>query len=486
MSPSTTSDSWKELEPFLRREGTVLATKPRGGLVTVPAPRASPEILLEVDPGESAFVWAPPTGERWGGLSSAHSMDLDNDSLPTHLAQRAAPLLEGLEIRCHTLTRPPHARAFGGISFARTQASDSVWAPFGAGRFTLPRWSYHDDTEGASLTLAVLAGEPHEKLEGNIAQGRRIFHKLAAPLPAREHSQSTGLSEPFDSQARRSWARRVDKALEAIRSGWLEKVVLARRVRVRFTTAPEPAAVLRRLQAASGIATCFALREKGSTFLGATPELLVTRRADRVFSEAIAGSCPHDAAAAMLRSRKERLEHRLTVDGLVEALKPLCTSLLAASEPQLLELKNVTHLITPLRGVLAGDTHVLELVAALHPTPAIGGWPRDHALAWIEAHEGLDRGLYSGPVGWFDAHGEGEFRVALRSGLLMGREALLFAGAGLVAGSEPGKEFNETALKLQAMLAALAAAASPIDAFSREELPLREDESRDCAAEPQK
>jgi isochorismate synthase EntC len=181
----------------------------------------------------------------------------------------------------------------------------------------------------------------------------------------------------------------------------------------------------------------------------------------------VAGSAPRGRSpeeearhsAALSESEKERIEHELVKRSIREALSESCGSLSGPAVPRLLKLEGIQHLETPLRGRLhahrRGCTNVLNLVAMLHPTPAVGGAPRETALDWLEHFEALDRGWYAGPVGYVDGRGNGEFRVALRSALLRGRKARLFAGAGIVEGSEPASELAETRLKLRALLAPL-------------------------------
>jgi isochorismate synthase len=179
--------------------------------------------------------------------------------------------------------------------------------------------------------------------------------------------------------------------------------------------------------------TCLA----GSTARGATPE-----------EDAQLG-------AALLASAKNRHEHAVVAAMLQEALAEQCVDVAMPAAPQLLKLPNVQHLYTPATARLAAGGRLLDLVARLHPTPAVGGTPRDAALAWIRAHEGLDRGWYAAPVGWLDAAGDGEFAVALRSGLVDGATAHLFAGCGIMGDSDPAAEVAESRLKLRAMLTAL-------------------------------
>nr|WP_242823237.1 isochorismate synthase [Thermaerobacter subterraneus] len=261
---------------------------------------------------------------------------------------------------------------------------------------------------------------------------------------------------------RDEWEAMLGAALDAIGRGELAKVVLARRLHLRAAAAFDPGTALRRLQAGYPECFIFAVARDRTVFLGATPERLVRLRDRRVETAAVAGSTARgatpeaDAALAreLLASPKEREEHALVVRMLRDTLGPVCRVLDVPAEPRLLQLRNVQHLYTPITGVVDGAT-VPELVARLHPTPALGGWPRERALAFIRRWEGGSRGWYAAPLGWFDHRGEGEMAVAIRSGVVRGPEAWLFAGCGVVAGSDPGREWQETALKLQPLAAAL-------------------------------
>ena len=197
--------------------------------------------------------------------------------------------------------------------------------------------------------------------------------------------------------------------------------------------------------------------------IAATPERLVRRDGDYVQCDALAGSIARtddiDAAAQALRaSAKDRREHQLVVDAIRTALTEAGAQVVepgTESEPAVRALRHVIHLHTPFRAVLRTPRHVLELAARLHPTPAVGGTPTDVATEWIRTHEPEARGWYAAPVGWFDLDGNGELAVALRSGVIAGNRAHLWAGAGIVAGSDPDRELAETDVKLRAMLGAL-------------------------------
>jgi isochorismate synthase EntC len=183
----------------------------------------------------------------------------------------------------------------------------------------------------------------------------------------------------------------------------------------------------------------------------------VRRCAERVESEALAGTLARSAGSGddLLASAKDRSEHAFVRDGIVEALAPLCGELRVPDVPRVRELRRLYHLATPIRGRLARRTHVLELCERLHPTPATCGTPRARALDMILSTEATPRGWYAAPLGWFDATGDGEFVVGLRSGLVAGREAHVHAGAGIVAGSRADRELAEAQLKQRVLLRAL-------------------------------
>jgi isochorismate synthase len=211
----------------------------------------------------------------------------------------------------------------------------------------------------------------------------------------------------------------------------------------------------------------FAICQGEACFLGATPERLIALHAGTASTMALAGSAPRGKTPAeddrlgelLLASPKERAEHAVVVAALHEGLGQACTGIVADAQPAVYKLPNVQHLLTSIRGHVARGRSVLDLLGYLHPTPAVGGYPRSAALELIRKHEALDRGWYAGPIGWMNAKGEGEFVVGLRSGLVRGDTAMLFAGCGIVADSDPVAETAEWGWKLRPMLGALGAGA---------------------------
>ncbi|MFP5369923.1 MAG: isochorismate synthase MenF [Actinomycetes bacterium] len=280
----------------------------------------------------------------------------------------------------------------------------------------------------------------------------------AADAPAPRLRYADGALDPA------SWSAAVATAVSRIDAGELAKVVLARDLLVSSDVPLDPRQLLRRL--AARFPDCWTFAVDG--LLGATPELLLRRTGRQLSARVLAGTAPRGAgaaderlAAALRSSPKDRAEHDLAVDSLVRALQPFCSTLDAPEEPELLTLANVRHLASDVTGVqrrhgARGRAGLLELVAAVHPTAAVCGTPTADAAATITELEGMDRGRYAGPVGWLDARGDGEFGLALRCAELVGDSgARLFAGCGIVAGSDPAAELAETQSKFAAFQAAL-------------------------------
>ena len=276
--------------------------------------------------------------------------------------------------------------------------------------------------------------------------------QVALADPPRVRERGAGLDEV-------AWLDRVAKAVDRLRAGELGKVVLARDVGVWADEPFDPRAVARRL--AARFPGCHTVMVDG--MVGASPELLVGRRGPQVRSRVLAGTTGRDAdperdaalARALRDSRKDREEHDHAVASARAALEPVCAALEVDPEPWVLRLANVAHLATDLRGALAEPVPVLDLVQALHPTAAVCGTPTALAAEVIAELEGLDRGRYAGPIGWVCGRGEGEVAIALRCAEVAGSTARLFAGAGIMPGSRPESELEETRLKLEAMRRAL-------------------------------
>ncbi len=333
--------------------------------------------------------------------------------------------------------------------------------PARPGELVVPRLLLVRHGEGAYATLAGVGPAPSP--DQARADVRRRLELLRRQEPARVHEAPDGF-QLSSSVPHASWKQLVARTVQAVLDGPMSKVVLARRVDV-VANGPLPvASIVARLEALYPSCTVFHF----AGFVGASPETLVSRHGDMVLSHPLAGTVAHSGDAPtdqalltrLLGSAKDRHEHEVVVRSIADVLGPLCTDL-EVPEPTVVALRNVSHLGTRITGRLRpGERHgsvpdALALAASLQPTPAVGGEPTVLAMAWQAEHEGFDRGLYAGPVGWVDARGDGEWALGLRSATIEANRASLYAGAGIVAGSDPDAELAETQLKLQALLAAV-------------------------------
>lgn len=288
----------------------------------------------------------------------------------------------------------------------------------------------------------------------------------AASLPRQERSNGFeihGVDSP-------SYRDNVTEALKRIQSGALDKVVLARSVTVDFSSPIDIDAVYARLCARNGSAYVYrvdlpdSLEQKtSSVLLGASPELVLSSDRGKIRSTPLAGSTPRAAnaladeevARALLNSRKDLAEHSMVVKAVGETFRQFADKVDVPSTPQLVQTPVIWHLGTYITGILRENVSPIALAYALHPTPAVGGWPQDAARKTIAELEDFDRGFYAGLIGWMDEDGNGEWVLTLRCGIVTGSKATVFAGAGIVAGSDPEKEHTETSTKLQTFINAL-------------------------------
>jgi salicylate biosynthesis isochorismate synthase/menaquinone-specific isochorismate synthase len=357
--------------------------------------------------------------------------------------------------------------AVGGFAFGAEGGRSPHWAGFEPASLIIPEVALVRDTrEGAPrvlMTLAALASpddmpeELLERLEARVAELRSSELPLLDPSPSGRFQVASAMPPEHYEAA-------VSRAVELIGQGRLEKIVLAREVQVHAPQDHDPVAVFGVLREEFPSCFVFCVGRGDATLVAASPELLVRREGHRVSTLALAGSTRRSADPAvdahlgeqLLRNPGYRQEHAIVARRIERMLRPHAIWVAASGEPELVRIANIQHLATPIRAQLAAPIDTLELIGLMHPTPAVGGEPLDRAAPLIPALEGLDRGWYSGPVGWTDATGDGEFCVALRCALLRGAIARCYAGNGIVAGSEPAAELAETEVKLSALLPLLA------------------------------
>lgn len=438
---------------------TLVRARTAGGiaLISLPAPLVKAERLLVGTKGD-ALAWAAPGRFELAAVGETAALSGEGPGRFQEVVRGAGELFARLsEYRVFGADAVP-ARLFGGFSFTGEAPKSDLWAPFGAARFVLPSLGYFREGERASLFLSVRATEL-----STAAERDRVIVRALDSLDSLETETLPKVPRPTSADAIRErpaeeWNALVEAIRREIERGELEKVVLSRRLSVELADAPDPAHVLGRLREEAPGCTRFLLRHEGASFIGATPERLARKQGQVLKTEAVAGSMSaldREGGQRLLQSAKDSAEHAFVVREIVRALTPLSSALEHAERPELHQLRHVLHLRTKVTATLREPRHLLELVERLHPTPAVGGVPTDRALAWIVDHEPDERGWYAAPFGWFDGRGDGEMAVALRSGVLAGNMAHLYAGSGIVDRSKPSAEFTETRWKLAALLSAL-------------------------------
>jgi isochorismate synthase len=345
---------------------------------------------------------------------------------------------------CESLGSPI---AVGGFAYRPDREPGGPWSGFPALLLRVP-----------ALAVTRVRGRTYATAMTADAQGLLELNATGVRAPAARKLEVTPVRNPV------AWTAAVGSASARLRAGDAAKVVLAREVLARGDGVVSAAMVARSLRAA--YPSCFTYLitgADGTAFAGASPELLVRRSGRRAFSQPMAGSVARGATEAederlareLEDSAKDAVEHRIVSEFVVDALRPFSQSV-SARPPEVVRFTNIQHLATSVSANLVDPpADALQLAAALHPTPAVGGWPREAADALIDELEAMERGWYAGAVGWIDSHGDGEFAVALRCGLLWEDGARLYAGVGVMPDSDPARELEETELKFKALLTAL-------------------------------
>lgn len=397
-----------------------------------------PDLLAEA--GESGYLWR----EETGGVAAtgiAARIDLPSGLLEDGDLQRVLELLANVETVDEVGLPGCGPVVIGALPFD----------PSAAGHLVVPQ-RVVGLREGRAWVTTV---SPLSGVAG--VEDWRVEQPVQASGSPPDHFGLTASMPHTD------WKAVIAGAVDAIKRGELRKVVLARRVDITGNRPFVIGDVLARLQAL--YPSCMIFSVEG--FLGASPELLIKRTGEVVESHPLAGTVARSGdtraddllIAGLMGSQKARHEHQVVVDDLRATLAPFCTELMVPDQPEVVGLRNVSHLGTRIEGRLAATggrvPSALELVGRVHPTPAVGGTPALEAMGYAAGVEGFDRGRYAGPVGWMDSRGDGAFALGIRCAEVSGARARIYAGNGVVAGSDPDEELAETQLKLQALLAAL-------------------------------
>ncbi len=407
------------------------------------------------------FCWEQPdaAGFALAGLGSAAEVVSRGQDRFDDVARDCGELLRGAVVE-QPGGLPAGAGAVwtGGFAFDQNGGSTPQWSSLPPALMVLPELSMVRSGEVHFLTVNVVV-----EADGAEAALERAGRRLAGlrdeaigPLDP-DPTAGTEITSP---RAPGHYEDLVADAKRRIRDGGLEKAVMAREIRVTSSVAHDPGPLYGALREAFPSCFVFCCGTPDAAFLGASPELLVRRRGATAATVALAGSTRRSADPSvddhlgqqLLSSAKDRSEHEIVVRRIERSLRPHSVWVQAEPDPAIVKVANIQHLATPIRAQLAESRSAVALAGRLHPTPAVGGEPRDRALDLISEIEELDRGWYAGPVGWMDATEDGEFCVALRSGLLRDRVAHLYAGAGIVADSDPASELAETEIKLEALL----------------------------------
>lgn len=357
----------------------------------------------------------------------------------------------------------------GGFSFF-DESADPKWQAFGSASFVIPEWQVIRDGQLTLLTLNFDLSDFTSVTElDDIIKGR--IGAICEVLKLNEEPEFSSLNTLYrtpgniaNHKATNSWIKSVNRAKQLIAEDEFEKIVLAREATTRLSETPEPTHIINILREQYPNCYSFLIRNKGSkTFLGCTPERLISFKKNYLLTEALAGSIQRGTTASedafmskeLMQSAKNAHEHNYVIRAIEQKLSPFVKKIEKGTKPVIKKLTNVQHLFTPITAWLKEDINPLTIVEKLHPTPAVGGYPWERAKPYIKELENFDRGWYAGPVGWLNSHNGGEFAVAIRSGLIDKDTATFYAGCGIVDDSNAESEWEETILKLRPMLSAL-------------------------------
>ncbi|MEK3887684.1 isochorismate synthase [Bacillus sp. FSL K6-3431] len=407
-----------------------------------------------------AFFWKSPDEDFClVGLGAAHVVKTKNSmNRFNYMEQKWNELCEEAVIENPFDISGTGPLLFGGFSFDPKSTKDKVWESYGQSLFYLPKYML---TEVDGLFYITVNNYCTSDEACTTIEASKLFIdellENAVAHPSKPASivkkQELGTNE---------WVETVGDIVDALKQTSLQKVVLARKMRLEFSEHANIPFVLQQLVAQQPNSFIFALNAEKSCFLGASPERLVKKTGSEVLSTSLAGSIERSTdpqedkrlEKLLLHDHKNLFEHQLVVSMIEDALRPYCNEINIPSMPKIMKTPDIQHLYTPVVGKMRSGNSILDIVEELHPTPALGGVPTTDAMEIIRNKEGMDRGFYAAPIGWFDYRDNGEFIVAIRSGLFQEEEAHLFAGCGLVYDSKPEDELIETRIKFRPMLRA--------------------------------
>ena len=409
------------------------------------------------------FYWQQPSkGISLAGLNSIWVRDYSKKDFYSEVKKETVELFKNsVSIADSKLVGP---KIIGGHAFTVDAKSDNTWKNFPRSRFFLPECLATLNDDGAWLTISKFVNFKNSSSQFYNDLMQLCIHyqnRMPVTLPS---VTKVDVDNFTDIPSKKDWNKTLCSVLEKIRPGEVEKVVISRSHQIKVSDDFSVSSALQILRNSYPKCTTFMFSfPSQGIFFGSSPERLIRMKNDFIETEALAGTQARGEnmeedrllSKTLINSHKENEEHRLVVDQILRKLKPVVKDLDFNNNPIVLKLTNVQHLQTPISGRLKNNDHILDLVNTLHPTPAIAGTPTEKAIKIINNEEKTDWGWCSGPIGWFDKNGDGEFNVALRSALVKKGTAYIFVGCGIVSESIPQKEWDETELKLHPILSAL-------------------------------
>ena len=421
-----------------------------------------PLLTHPIDKETIRIYWTQPSkGFSYAGLGSVLRYQQHDMQNMLKMKEILESMRMGVSIGNNAFIGP---RMIGGAAFNEYTGSDITWKRFPRAQFHLSECLATLTDDGTWLTISRMI-DAEDAVDNTVKKFKQTVsyyeNRLPVTLPP---ISKVSVDKYRDVPDKSNYDKVIFSVLNRIKPGKMEKVVISRSHHVKVGKDFKVVSAMQVLRNAypKCVSFCFSFPEEG-IFFGSTPERLVRLKNGFIHTEALAGTTSRGCnmeedrvlSESLLDSHKEREEHSLVLEQILRKLDPLTDDVQYSTAPQIMKLKNVQHLQTPISGTLKGNETVLDLVSKLHPTSAVAGTPTTEAMHLINKMETHDRGWYSGPIGWIDGKGDGEFYVALRSALVKDEEAHVFAGGGIVSESHPQKEWDETELKLQPILSAL-------------------------------
>ena len=407
------------------------------------------------------FFWKEPSGENMlVGIGVCEKIECSKgESSYSYVEKKWKQLIENAIVFNEFNHIGIGPVLLGGFSFDPLKEKTQDWDGFSEAHFYVPQFMLSEINGIQFITTNIFIQKDRiENAKVELEKNSFAFQKKLEEYSSPSEPSIKKITEVD----RATWKNTVDKVISNL-DGHLKKVVLARASKIHFSRELESELVLKKLIQQQSNGYIFALEAKDKCFIGASPERLVKKEGETVFSTCLAGSISRGGnkeedntlAEALLSDLKNRDEHNYVVKMIKNAREEVCSRVEMPPNPQIMKMRDIQHLYTPVSGKVKETESLISLIRLLHPTPALGGFPREEALKVIREVEGLDRGMYGAPIGWLDYQGNGEFAVSIRSGLLHGNVATIFAGCGIVADSDPDSEYEETAIKFKPMLTAL-------------------------------